>query len=83
MIRRETMIALRARRQALQIARQVALPRMPRPEPPPAEVPPPDVHMPLPEERPVTPFFNDDTDVSWLVLLLGMLIGFVFLITCV
>ena len=43
MFRRETMIALRARRTAVQIALQIAHPRLESPEPPLATVPAPPI----------------------------------------
>ena len=72
---RETMIALRARWQAHRIASRIAQPRIERPD---------DDRLtdgPQPPDVPVIYPSTEDTDISWLVLLIAVLLFFVYVLT--
>jgi hypothetical protein len=72
---RETMIALRARRHAYRIASRIAQPRIERPD---------DDHPtdgPQPPGSPVVYPSTEDTDISWFVLLIAVLLFFVYVLT--
>jgi len=73
--RRETIIALRARWQAYRIASRMVHPRVARPD-----LPPDAPDGPEPPPKPVIYPSTEDTDISWLVLLVGVLLGFIFIL---
>ena len=70
--RRETMIALRARRQAFRIASKVAHPRLDQPEQP--------LAVDAPADAPTKFRLYDDSDISSILLIGAVLVGFVCIV---